>query len=160
MSTTTTTGIEKGQAIWFIDNLVEVKVSGEDTGGRSAVVDMRAPKGHMPPLHIHHGEDETFILLEGELTVYAGGETVRLAPGDTALGPKGVPHTFRVESETARWLSACAPAGFDRFVAAVGSPAAERVLPTEIVMPDPDRFAEICREFQIELVGPPGALPA
>jgi mannose-6-phosphate isomerase-like protein (cupin superfamily) len=151
---------EKRDPIWFIDNLVEVKVSGEETEGRCAVLDTRAPKGHMPPLHIHHREDETFILLEGALTVYAGDEIVELAPGDTVLAPKGLAHTFRVDSETARWLVACAPAGFDRFVEAVGSPAAEPVLPREIVMPDPERFEEICRDFSIEIVGPPGALPA
>jgi quercetin dioxygenase-like cupin family protein len=151
---------DKRSPIWFIDNLVEVRVSGEETEGRCALVELVAPKGHMPPLHIHHGEDETFILLEGEITLYVGSEVVRLAPGGVALGPKGVPHTFRVESETARWLTVCTPAGFDRFVAAVGRPAPERVLPRELVMPDPDRFAEICEEFEIELLGAPGALPS
>jgi len=146
--------------IWFIDNLAEVRVSGEETEGRGAVVELTAPKGHMPPLHAHYNEDETFVVLDGEITLYVGGDTVRLAPGETALGPRGVPHTFRVESETARWLTLCTPAGFERFVAAVGAPAQSRTLPQEPMMPDPERFAEICEQFEIELLGPPGTLPS
>ncbi len=154
------TTAEKTGAIWFIDNLARVRVAGDETDGRLALVDLVAREGHIPPLHIHHAEDETFVLLEGEITLYVGDTIHRLSAGDTALAPRGVPHTFRVESETARWLVACAPAGFDRFVAAVGEPASEPVLPTEPVMPSPERFEEICREFEIELLGPPGTLPS
>ncbi len=77
----------------------------------------------------------------------------KLLPGETAFAPRGVPHTFRVESETARMLVAATPAGFDRFVAAVGEPAGAPGLPDEPILPDPVRFAEICREFEIELLG-------
>lgn len=147
-------------AIWFIDNLVRVRVSGDETGGRLCLVECLAPRGHMPPLHIHHAEDEAFVVLEGETTLYVGDNVYALAAGESALGPKGVAHTFRVESATARWLVACAPAGFERFVAVVGEPAPEPVLPPELVLPSPERFEEICREFGIELLGPPGTLPA
>jgi quercetin dioxygenase-like cupin family protein len=146
--------------IWFIDGLARVLVSGDETGGRLALVEIEVPRGHMPPLHVHRSEDESFFVLDGELTLYVGEEALRLDAGDAAVAPMRVPHTFRVESETARILVAAAPAGFDRFVAAVGEPATQDVLPGEPVLPDPERFAEICREFEIELLGPPGALPS
>lgn len=156
MTTATTTT----DAIWFIDGLVHVNISGDETGGRLALLEMLGPRGHMPPLHVHRAEDETFVVLEGELTLYVGPETHRLRPGEVALAPKDVPHTFRVESDTARWVVACSPAGFERFVREVGEPALELTLPPAPVMPGPERFAEICEAFEIELLGPPGTLPS
>lgn len=155
MSTT-----QLSEAIWFIDNLARIRVSGDETEGRLAVVELTGPHGHMPPLHIHHAEDEAFVVLDGEITLYAGDEAHTLRAGESALGPKGVPHTFRVESETARWMVSCAPAGFDRFVAEVGQPAAEAVIPKMPVMPDPAAFQAICESYGIELLGPPGTLPS
>jgi quercetin dioxygenase-like cupin family protein len=146
--------------IWFIDGLVRVHLSGDDTAGRLALIEMKAPREHMPPLHVHRAEDETFVVLDGELTLYVGNAVHTLRLGDVANAPMHVPHTFRVESETARWLVACSPAGFERFVAEVGEPAPEAVLPAAPVLPEPARFAEICEAFAIELLGPPGALPS
>jgi Cupin domain len=108
----------------------------------------------------HHREDEAFVLLEGEITVYVGNAVIPLAAGETALGPRGVPHTFSVDSETARWLAVCTPAGFERFVAAAGEPAAEPVLPDTPVAPSPEALAAIAGEYGIELLGLPGALPS
>jgi len=148
-------------AIWFLDNLAHIRVSGDETEGRLALVEASARRGHMPPLHVHHEDDETFILLEGEISLYAGDSLVGLAtPGESALAPKDVPHTFRVESETARWLVAATPAGFERFVTAVGVPADEAVIPSDPVLPSPESLAETAAEFGIELLGPPGALPS
>ena len=155
MSAATTTG-----PIWFIDNLAEIRVSGDETEGRLAVIELAGPQGHMPPLHVHHREDEAFTVLDGEITLYVGDAVRTLSAGETALGPKGIPHTFRVESETARWLAVAAPAGFDRFVATVGRPALVATLPQEPELPNGDQFAEICGEFGIELLGPPGTLPS
>lgn len=145
-------------ALWFFDNLIRIWVSGQETEGRYAVIDVTAPQGHMPPLHIHHREDETFVLLEGEVTLYVGDAVAPLVPGGSVLGPKGVPHTFRVESETARWLVVCTPAGFEGLVAALGQPAVDpATLPT--TMPDPARLAALAPEYGLEILGPPGTLP-
>jgi quercetin dioxygenase-like cupin family protein len=148
------------EALWFIDTLAWIRVGGEESEGRIALVEMLGPRGHMPPLHLHRADDETFVLLEGEITLYVGDTVRRLRARDVAFAPKAVPHTFRIESETARWLVAATPAGFEHFVAAAGEPAGALELPQEPVLPDPDRFAAICAEFGIELLGPPGTLPS
>jgi quercetin dioxygenase-like cupin family protein len=147
-------------AIWFIDNIGWIRVSGDETEGRLAVVELAGRRGHMPPLHIHHSEDEVFVVLDGEITLYAGGDTRTMSAGESALGPRGVPHTFRVESERARWLAVCTPSGFDRFVTEVGVPADDPVFPETPVMPDPAAFETICRTYGIEILGPPGTLPS
>src|SRR5439155_6855967 len=62
------------------------------------------PGGDSPPLHVHRTEDELFHVLDGMLTLRVGDDLIELAAGATALAPKAVPHTYRVDSPTARWL--------------------------------------------------------
>ena len=109
------------QPLWFIDNLVHVHVDGDTSGGALALLDERGRRGNMPPLHVHRHDDETFYVLEGELTLFVGGEQIVLGPGQAALAPRDVPHAYRVESEEARWLVITTPAGFDAFVPLIDS---------------------------------------
>jgi Cupin domain len=99
-------------------------------------------------------------VLEGGLTLWYGDRRLELGPGDFALAPRGVPHTYRVESPGgARILVTSSDASFDRFVRAYGETAAEPVLP-DPVEPDVERLAAIADQHGIELLGPPGTLPA
>jgi glyoxylate utilization-related uncharacterized protein len=67
-----------------------------------------------PPLHTH-AFDETFYLLEGELTFQVGDEVRIARAGEVAFALGGVPHTLANQSaEAARFLVVCAPAGFER----------------------------------------------
>src|SRR5262245_52637200 len=59
---------QRSARLWFIDGLAHVHVSGEDTDGRYAVLEILVPEGDMPPLHVHHEEDEVFHILDGEVT--------------------------------------------------------------------------------------------
>lgn len=49
-------------------------------------------KGALLPLHHHHHEQITFIL-EGELEMTIGGETMTLKPGDFHVIPSNTPHS-------------------------------------------------------------------
>ena len=147
------------EAIWFIDNLARVLVDGETTGGTVAVVELEGRRGDMPPLHVHRREDEIFYVLDGRLSLHLPDGSIELGPGEAAFAPRNVPHVYRVESETARWLGIAAPAGFEAFVREVGVPAADEALPPEGRVHDPARFAEIAARYGIELLGPPGTLP-
>ncbi len=70
--------------------------------------------------------------------------------------PRGLAHTFQVRSETARVLTVTTPAGFERFVAALGRPATGPVLPEPEPI-DPAHVAEVCAQFDIQMLGPPPA---
>ena len=154
--------IGETRSIWFVDSHGTVLVSADETDGRISVVEVSAVKGQMPPLHVHRTDDEVFHVIEGELTLYVGDEVVRVGAGETAFAPRDVPHTYRVESDGARWLGIGAPGGLDRFFLAIGRPAGGEGPPPEPIAPDLDAAAELEREtgFRIELLGPPGALPA
>jgi hypothetical protein len=82
------------------------------------------------PYHVHRDQDESFYVLEGEMTFYVGDAVIEAKAGSFAFGPRNLPHTFVVGSHApARYLLFTEPGGFDRFVAEVGEPAAARTLP-------------------------------
>jgi Cupin domain len=98
-------------------------------------------------------------VLEGELRLLAGDVDVTIAAGETLLAPKGVPHTYRVESPAgARWLVITTRGDFERFVRALSRRAERPELPTPHGPPTPeqaDALAAAAREHGIEIVGPP-----
>ena len=152
---------KQGEAFWLLGMLQTVKISGEDTGGEYGLLEVVAPAGVGPPWHVHHEEDEWFYVLEGELTVWVADAKHVLKPGAFAFGPKGVPHTFYVESGEARFLVGFAPMQFEGFLREVGEPAPERVIPPPPEgPPDPERLAEVAGRNGFEILGPPGMLPA
>jgi quercetin dioxygenase-like cupin family protein len=161
MATATHPGTAAAEPIWFIDNLVRVLVDGEASGGALAIVEISGRKGDMPPLHVHHVDDETFLVLEGSVALFLpGGQRIDLAAGEAAVAPKGVPHVYRVESDQARWLAIGTPAGFDAFVREAGGPAERPELPPAGRAHDPARLGAIAAGYGIELLAPPGAYPA
>lgn len=147
--------------IWFIANLATVHVASAETGDAYCVVELAGASGDTPPLHVHHADDEVFYVLEGELELHVGADgPVRALPGTCVRAPRGVPHTYRVVSdEPARWIVMNAPGGFDRFVTEAGDPAGEPTLPPADLVPDMARVLKAAARCQIEILGPPGALP-
>ena len=69
------------------------------TGGAMSIVDTVAPVGFSPPRHIHHAEDEIFVVLTGEMDVWINGEITRAGPGDAAFVPRGTEHSFLVNGD-------------------------------------------------------------
>lgn len=72
--------------------------------GREAYSQLRLVEraGYRTPLHVHHETDETFLVVQGQLTVFVNGQTQVLGPGDYAFIPRGTPHAQgnQTESET------------------------------------------------------------
>jgi len=150
----------EGEALWFLGGLATVKASTEATGGRVAVVEQLAPRGSGSPLHVHQREDEWFYVLEGELTFWVGGDVVVAPAGSFVFGPRGIPHTFLVSSEVARFLLVAEPGGFDGFLREVGEPArALEIPPAATEPPDVEGLTRIAATYGIDIIGPPG-LPA
>ena len=150
----------EGEARWFLGALATIKSSGETTGGRVAVTENWAPRGHGSPLHVHHNEDEWFYVLSGELTFWADGQVITATDGSFVYGPRDVPHTFTVTSEEARFLLVIEPAGFENFLRALSEPAESLTLPpASIEPPAMDAMMAAAAEYGLEILGPPG-IPA
>lgn len=75
-----------------------------------------------PPLHVHPGFDETFLVLEGRVQVTVRDQPGELAPGATAYVNGNIPHTFRnPDGDRARFLIICSPGGFEHYFRAIAS---------------------------------------
>jgi quercetin dioxygenase-like cupin family protein len=153
-------GPGEGEALWFLGILATVKSSAATTGGAVAVIEHLAPRGTGSPLHVHSREDEWFYVLEGELTLWIDGETIQAPAGSFVFGPKGIPHTFIISSDEARFLLVTEPAGFEQFMRIVGEPAQRLEIPPPATEPpDVAVLTAAAAEFGIEITGPPG-IPA
>ncbi len=150
----------EGDARWFLGALGTIKAAAETTDGRVAVLEFLWPQGGGSPLHVHRNEDEWFYVIEGELTLWVGGDVVVAPAGSFVYGPRDVPHTFLVTSTEARFLMVTEPAPFADFVRAMSEPAQALMLPPASVQPpDPERMTAVAAEYGIEILGPPG-IPA
>ena len=88
----------------------------EDTGGAMSITDSESPAGSGPPRHVHHAEDETFVILTGACDVWMNGETIRAEAGQSVFIPRGTEHTFRVTDDgPSRHLVILTPGGFEQF---------------------------------------------
>jgi quercetin dioxygenase-like cupin family protein len=149
-------GPGEGEHIWFLGALVSIKVPGEAVGGKYALLEFLMPRGVSPPLH-YHESDETFTMLDGEVTFVAGDQRFTGTPGSDWVVPGRVPHTFRVESETARLVAMYVPAGLmaDCFRKG-GLPADAATLPPPDAPVRPmEVIEEVLRTHDHHNVGPP-----
>ncbi len=158
-------GDANGAPLWFLGTLARLKLTGEQTGGRFALWEGVLPHGAAPPLH-SHPQDETFYVLEGRLTAWVADDGLdgwlerypqACGAGDVFFAPAGVPHSFRVESDTARLLFLSTPAGIEDYVRALAEPARWPWLqpPPDGPRVDPERMAAVERELGMVRHGPP-----
>jgi quercetin dioxygenase-like cupin family protein len=94
----------------------DVLLRSEQTGDALAVTENTVPAGWGgPPLH-HHDFDETFYVLDGELTFQLGDEVSRAAAGTLVFAPRGSHHTLANHgTQPARYLLVITPPGFERY---------------------------------------------
>jgi quercetin dioxygenase-like cupin family protein len=145
----------EGEALWFLGTLAIVRLPGEAVGDRFALIEFLFPFGASPPRHTHV-QDESYIVLDGSLTVVAGDDRFVLGPGAAGAVPIGVPHTFRVDSPSARVLVLSTPAGLDRMVRDCSVPAAEPTLPPpDTPRPAPEELERLFARHGQVTVGPP-----
>jgi quercetin dioxygenase-like cupin family protein len=147
-----------GEHRWFLGVLSTHKVSGADTEGRLAVMEMTFSRGSSPPLHTHP-QDETFYVLEGEVLAWEADQAaVSLGPGGLLCAPAGTPHSFRVESETARMLILSTTSGIEDFVRDLSVPAGQATLPPpDAWRPTPEERSAVEAKHRQIVVGPPPA---
>ena len=152
-------GPGEGERLWFLGTLAVIRVPGEATGGRFALIEFLFPRHASPPLHTHP-QDESYIVLDGQLTVQAGADRFELDAGGIGVVPAGVAHTFRVDSDTARVLVLSTPAGIERLVRDGSVPATSPTLPPpDTPRPTPERLEQIFRTHHQVNLGAPLAPP-
>jgi quercetin dioxygenase-like cupin family protein len=147
-------GPDEGSRYWVAGGFDTIRLTGEQTGGALGVTETEETRGAGPPLHVHSREDETYYVVEGSFTFFIGDETIAATSGSLVFAPRGIPHTYRIDSPTGRYLCLIVPAGWERFFAAAGLPAAEPNFspPDE---EDFDRIGDIAAQSGVSILGPP-----
>ena len=121
------------------------KTATRETNGSLFVIEHKNLRKGGPPMHIHLHQEEFWYVLEGEVLFQLGDKRQKLGPGDSIVGPRGVPHGFTLVSEKpGRMVIAFTPAGkmeqFFRDIAVPGGPKLE---------------AAVFAKYEMEMVGPP-----
>jgi len=106
----------KGRVLSVLGERVTLKLTGEDSDGSCAAVEISTPPQVGPPLHVHQREDEAFYVLEGMYEIRVGGRVIPAPPGTFAFLPRGIPHRYtNVGYRTGRLFVTITPAGFEGF---------------------------------------------
>ncbi len=147
---------EQGRVLEAFGDKVQVKLNGGDIQGSLVLALDSVPPGNGPPPHIHHQEDELFIVMEGSFRFLADdGWSEPVGPGGVVYTPRGVRHSFQnAGSTTGRLWILATPSGFEQFfgecaeVFAAGNP------------PDLAKILRISSEHAIEYVPPLEGAPS
>ena len=131
---------------------IEFLLSSAETAGTLAILDCQIPPGTSgPPLHVHPGSEETFLVTAGILLIRVGEEVVQVAPGGLVHVSRGTPHTFATTpAAAAGFLVVHTPGGFEQFHVAAAS--AERDSGAALT---PNELAAVAAGFDWRPVGPP-----
>ena len=145
-------------AYWMHDALWFILADGKDTGGRFSMMEQLVPKGSGPGPHKHTWSDETFYMLDGEITLLVGDEIFTARKGDFVMVPRDTRHGFRVDSETARFLNGYTPASMEAEIIELGTPATERILPPNGTVSPREMNPALLQRYGLEFLPGPDPL--
>ena len=123
---------------------IRMLVDGSRTGDQLALLEIHGSAGRGIVRHIHELEDEVVYVLEGELTFFIGEEVHRARPGSCLVLPRGIEHSYVVESGLARLLVAVTPAGLEGLLEDL----------TRIDRADVERLITVAARYGITITGP------
>lgn len=148
----------EGTSFWLGTDLQTFKVTGEDTNGAYALSELTAQPEFAPPPHIHHREDESFYILEGQFEFLDNDRTFTAGAGSFVYLPKGRLHMHRAVGDMpARALVLVTPAGIEKFLEEAGEPATDvSSPPPPPEMPELERIVALAQKYGVEVPPPPG----
>ena len=145
----TTLGPGEGRVIQVPGHAITYKATKEETGGAYSLLEV-VLTGDGPPQHIHKAEEEAFYVLEGEVNIKIGEQTIKGTVGSFVLIPRGTVHTFWNAGPTpAKLLGIFSPPGFEQFFVEV---VGDEEIDTDTFV---ERGTAVAEKYNIEIVGPP-----
>jgi len=120
------TGPGDGQNVSVVGDTYRILISGKETGGAFAVIDMLIPPGGGPGPHAHPDFHESFYVIDGEIEVRSEAGSYTAGQGSFVLIPRGgVVHCFKNKTDqVAHLLCTVAPSGLEEFFLEIGQPVA------------------------------------
>jgi len=146
----------EGRKVGIVGDLYRFLATGEETDGKYATFEAIVPPGSGPPPHIHSREEESFLVLEGEMTFQLDEDRFVAGEGTFLNMPVGSLHCFRNESDkTAKLLISVAPAGLENMFFEVGQPLADDAeMAPSPSKADIERLLEAAPRYGVEIKVP------
>jgi quercetin dioxygenase-like cupin family protein len=106
-----------GRYVSIAGNNYRIIISGNQTDGKFAVIDMQVPPGGGPVPHAHESINETFLVIEGQVEFRNESGKFSAKKGDFVNIPLGgAIHSFKnISNETARLICTVMPSGLEEF---------------------------------------------
>ena len=119
-------GPQDGQGLSVVGDSYRIVITGRETEGAYAVIDMLVPPGAGPGPHAHAGFQESFHVLDGEVEVMTEDGSYTAAKGAFVNIPLGgMVHCFKNKTnKVAHLWCVVVPAGLEAFFQEIGQPAA------------------------------------
>lgn len=114
---------------WYMGALFTFLATAKDTDGQYALIETVMRKGMEPPRHMHTYDDEMMYVLDGEVIFNIGENECHAKAGDTVYMPKHLPHHFKIQTDTAKFLINIFPAGLEDMFMQMSIPAESNALP-------------------------------
>jgi len=118
------TGPQDGDNLSVAGGIYRILVSGEQTNGEYAVIEMSVPAGGGPGPHAHANFQESFYVIEGEVEVKTEQQTFTAKRGAFVNIPLGgMVHCFKNKTgNLAKLLCTVVPAGLEEMFLEIGKP--------------------------------------
>jgi quercetin dioxygenase-like cupin family protein len=122
-----TKGPQDGENLSVVGDTYRILITGKETDGAFATIDMLIPPGGGPGPHSHAHFQESFYVIDGEIEVKSeGSATYTAKKGSFVNIPKGgIVHCFKNKTDQiAHLLCVVVPAGLEGFFEEIGKPVA------------------------------------
>ena len=113
---------------WYGSAIISLLITGAQTKNTFALLQGGTRSGEEVPFHTHSREDESFYILDGEMTFYIGEQTIHAKTNDFVFLPRKIRHSWRSDTD-AHFLVLITPAGFERSFIEFSEPAPSMLLP-------------------------------
>ncbi len=115
---------DQGKSLAVVGDSYRIIISGKQTGGAYAVIDMLVPPGGGPGPHSHANIQEMFYVVDGEIDFKTEAGKYTAKRGAFVNIPKGGEvHCFKNTSNSiAHLLCTVVPSGLDVFFEEIGTP--------------------------------------
>ena len=140
-----TVGATSGQNLSVVGDTYRILVSGKETGGAFAAIDMLIPPKGGPGPHSYANFHESLYIIDGEIEVKSEAGTYIAKKGSFVTIPEGgIVHYFKNMTDiTAHIICTVVPAGLEEFFIEVGKPVASNMFLPPPPMDDPEAIKKL-----------------
>lgn len=130
------------------------KIYSRDNGGEVAMVEHPFAVGFIIAPHRHSREDETSIVLEGQIGFRSDDAEVVLGPGGYITKPRGQTHAmWNAGKVPGRIVEVITPGGFENYFRELGELLAASE--ADVRLHESDAFAKLAEKYHLTYGNPP-----